>query len=121
VPFRRLLTALVGRVSGARGAVFCDAEGESVALVIRDSLLSDYEMKVFGAQLAAVWLTVQTGARERGAGALLELQAGCAGGSLLCRALPDGYYVVLLVGRGVALAPAAFELRRAAAELAQEI
>jgi predicted regulator of Ras-like GTPase activity (Roadblock/LC7/MglB family) len=116
-----MLTALLGRVPGARGAVFCDVEGESVAQVVRDSLLSEYEMKVFGAQIAALWLTAQTGARERGAGAVLELQAGCAKGSLLCRALPEGYYVVLLVGRGAPLAPAAFELRAAAAEMAREI
>lgn len=116
-----MLTALVGRVPGARGAVFCDVEGESVELVVRDSDLGEYEMKVVGAQMAAVWLSVQTGARERGAGVLLELQAGCAEGSLLCRALPDGYYVVLLVGRGSPLAPAAFELRSVAAEMAREI
>jgi predicted regulator of Ras-like GTPase activity (Roadblock/LC7/MglB family) len=116
-----MLTALVGRVPGARGAVFCDFEGESVELVIRDSALSEYEMKVFGAQVAAVWLSVQTGAREHGAGGLLELRARCDAGSLLCRALPEGYYVVLLLGRGAPLAPAAFALRSAAMEIAREI
>ena len=52
-----------------------------------------------------MWLSVQTGARERGAGALLELRTGCEGGTLLCRALPDGYYVVLLVSRGTPTGP----------------
>jgi len=116
-----MLTTLVGRVPGARGAVFCDFEGESVELVVRDSGLSEYEMKVFGAQVAAVWLSVQTGAREHGAGALLELRTACDGGALLCQALPDGYYVVLLVSRGAPLAPAAFALRSAAVEIAREI
>jgi len=116
-----MLTALVGRVPGARGAIFCDHEGESVELVVRDSALSEYEMKVFGAQLAAVWLSVQGSAGERGAGPLLELQAGCAAGSLICRSLPEGYYVVLLIGRGAPLSAAAFELRNAAKEIAREI
>jgi hypothetical protein len=116
-----MLTSLVGRVPGARGAVFCDREGEAVELVVSDTAISEYEMKVFGAQLAAPWLAVQAGAAERGAGGLLELQAGCAAGSLLCCALPEGYYVVLLVGRGSPASPAAFQLRSAAAEIAQEI
>jgi hypothetical protein len=121
VPFRRMLTALVERVAGARGAVLCDREGESVELVIGDPALSPYEMRVFGAQLAAVSLAVQEAGRERGAGALLELAAGCAAGSLLCRTLPEGYYVVLLVGRGAPRATASFELGSAAAEMAPEI
>jgi hypothetical protein len=116
-----MLTALLGRVPGSRGAVFCDHEGESVELVIGDDALSEYEMKVYGAQLAAPWLSVRETAHERGAGALLELEASCGAGSLLCRSLPDGYYVVLLIGRGARRAPASFQLRSAAEEIAREI
>ena len=116
-----MLTALVGRLPGARGAVFCDHEGESVELVVHDSAISEYEMKVFGAQLASPWLTVQASARERGAGTLLELQAGCARGSLLCRSLPEGYDLVLLIGPGAPLSRAAFELRASAVQIAAEI
>ena len=116
-----MLTALVARVPGARGAIFCDREGESIELVIRDSALSEYDMKVFGAQVAAPWTAIDASTRERGAGALQEMQAGCVAGSLLCRSLPEGYYVVLLIGPGAPRAAAAFELRAAAAELALEI
>jgi len=116
-----MLTTLVDRVPQARGAVFCDHEGESVEVVIRDSSLPEYEMKVAGAQLAAVWLSLQESARKCGAGALLELQVGCAAGSLVTRSLPDGYYVVLLVGRGGLGASAAFALRSAAREIAAEL
>lgn len=101
--------------------MFCDHEGESVELVVGDAALSEYELKVYGAQMAAPWLSLQESARDRGAGALLELQAGCAGGSLLCRSLPDGYYVVLLLGRGAPLSRAAFELREAAVLIAREL
>jgi predicted regulator of Ras-like GTPase activity (Roadblock/LC7/MglB family) len=116
-----MLTTLVERAPGARGAVFCDSEGESVELVLRDPELSEYDMKVFGAQLAAVWLGLQTSAKERGAGALVELRVRCAAGSLICRSLPDGYYVVLLIGRGAATASAAFELRAIAAQIASAL
>ena len=118
VPFRRILTSLVERALGARGAVFCDHEGESVELVIRDPELSEYDMKVFGAQLASIWMGLQTDSKERGAGAVIELRVACGEGNLLCRALPDGYYLVLLVGRGTPSAYAAFALQATALEIA---
>ena len=116
-----MLTSLVERVSGARGAVFCDHEGESVEVVIRDAALSEYEMKVVGAQLASVWADLTASARERGAGAIIELRLGCSAGTLLWRSLPEGYYVVLLIGMGVPGAPAAFALSAAAADIATEL
>jgi hypothetical protein len=99
----------------------CDREGESVDLVIRDSTLPEYEMKVAGAQLAAVWLNLHDALTGCGAGTLLELQIACAGGTLVARSLPDGYYVVLLVGRGGSGASASFALRSAATRIAAEI
>jgi hypothetical protein len=121
VPFRRVLTTLVERAPGARGAIFCDHEGESVELVVRDGGLSEYDMKVFGAQLAAAWLSLQDNSSESGAGGILELRLWCAEGTLLCRSLREGYYVVLLVAKGAPSAPAAFMLGRAAAEMAEQI
>jgi len=75
----------------------------------------------FGAQLAAVWMDLSTTARERGMGTLAEIRVVCARGTVLCRSLPDGYYVALLVGSGSPSAFAAFALRRAAAEIASAI
>jgi predicted regulator of Ras-like GTPase activity (Roadblock/LC7/MglB family) len=116
-----MLTTLVERVPGSRGAVFCDHEGESVAQVVRDGALSEYDMKVFGAQIAALWLSLQERTRECGAGSPVELRVVSAGGVLLCRTLPDGYYVVLLTGPKSSGGQAAFELRAAAAEIAREL
>jgi len=118
VPFRRILTSLLERTRGARGVVFCDHEGESVELVLRDDSLSEYEMKVFGAQLAAIWLSLQSAASDSGAGPVQELQVSCASGTLLCRALPEGYYVVLLIGPGSPASSAGAALRASALELA---
>ena len=86
--------------------------------MIRDPELSEYDMKVFGAQLASIWMGLQTDSKERGAGAVIELRVGCGEGNLLCRALPDGYYLVLLVGRGTPSASAAFALQATALEIA---
>lgn len=115
-----MLSCLVERAPGARGAVFCDFEGEFVELVVRDPSLSEYDMKVFGAQMAAAWLSLQTDSTEAGAGGIEELRLGCAAGTLLCRSLRDGYYVVLVVAPGAPSAHAAFELRHAAAEIAAQ-
>lgn len=119
--FQRTLSSLVERAPGARGAVFCDYEGEFVDLVVRDPTLSAYDMRIFGAQLAAAWLTLQNNSSQRGAGGMVEMRLGCAGGTLLCRALRDGYYVVLLIAQGTPSAVAAFELQHAALEIAAQL
>jgi predicted regulator of Ras-like GTPase activity (Roadblock/LC7/MglB family) len=121
VAFRRTLGSLVERTKGARGAVFCDCEGEFVELVTADPQLSDYDMRVFGAQVAAAWLNLHNGASERGAGGIVEMKIHCAQGTLLCRNLRDGYYLVLLLARGFPSSAAAFELKLAAAEVASEL
>ncbi|HUJ27975.1 MAG TPA: hypothetical protein VLW85_18265, partial [Myxococcales bacterium] len=59
MPFRRMLDELLAQAPGARGAVFCDFEGEFVELVIRDPALTDYDMKVYGAHMAAAWMNLQ--------------------------------------------------------------
>jgi hypothetical protein len=51
----------------------------------------------------------------------MELKIGCDGGALLCRALRDGYYLVLLLEHGAATGPAAFEMRRVAEAVAREL
>jgi hypothetical protein len=121
VPFQPVLSALLDRAEGARGAVLCDYEGEFVELVVRDPDVSEYEMKVFGAQMAAAWSSLQESATEHGAGGIVEMRITCAGGTLLCRALRDGYYVVLLLRSGVPQSTAAFLLRNTASALSAEL
>jgi hypothetical protein len=116
-----MLSALIERAAGARGAVLCDYEGEFIELVVRDPNVSEYEMKVFGAQIAAAWSSLHAGSTEHGAGGIVEMRIGCAGGTLLCRSLRDGYYLVLLLQSGSPPAPAAFLLRDAASALAAEL
>ena len=121
VPFQPVLSALLDRAAGARGAVLCDYEGEFVELVVRDPAVSEYDMKVFGAQMAAAWSSLQQSSSEHGSGSVVELGVACAGGTLLCRALRDGYYVVLLLRSGSPQSSAAFFLRDTASALAAEL
>jgi predicted regulator of Ras-like GTPase activity (Roadblock/LC7/MglB family) len=121
MPFRRILSSLIERAPGARGAIFCDYEGEFVDLALSDPQLSEYELKVFGAQMAAAWINLHDGATTRGAGGIEEMRLGCEGGTLLCRALPDGYYVVLVLQPRSPSGAASFELARSSRELAAEL
>jgi hypothetical protein len=121
VSFRPALRDLVLRAPGARGAVFCDGEGESVDLVVAEPQpagcdgLSAHDLRLTGAQVASAWLHLHTGSVERGAGRAVELQLRCDKGSLLCRVLREDYYLVLLLAPGrPPAAAAAFALREAA-------
>lgn len=122
-----MLTGLVERAPGARGAVFCDPEGEFVALHIRDpqpdgcGVLTHYDMRVFGAHLAAVWLELEGRGPDQGVGGMVELKLSCDGGTMLLRALRDGYYLLLLCAPGAQTGAAAFVLAETALQVAQEI
>ena len=125
--FRPALQELVLRAPGARGAVFCDGEGESVELVVAESSpagcqgLTPDDLKLTGAQVASAWLHLHTGSLERGAGSAVELQLRCDKGSLLCRVLREDYYLVLVLAPGNPPAAAAFALREAAARVVADL
>jgi hypothetical protein len=127
VPFRALLAELVDRTPGARGAIFCDFEGESVELALAEppppgfEPLTVYDMKICGAQLAAVWIQLDERSRQQSAGPLLELQLGAPRGTLHCCTVKDGYYLTLLTAPGKASGPATRALRRIAVRFAEEM
>jgi hypothetical protein len=106
VPFRALLEKLVAATRGARGAIFCDLEGESIDLFVARPQpagcgeLTEFDLKICGAQVAAPLLGVGEVAAEASAGAPREVRVLCAQGTLLCRVISDGYYVVLLLAPG---------------------
>ena len=127
--FRHMLARLTGRVPQARGAIFCDYEGESVEWALAavpppgNASLSEYELKLCGAQVAASWLLLGERTLQAGGGQVHELELRASHGTLIARAVDEGYYVVLL------LAPNARELtsrarvalRETARELAAEM
>jgi hypothetical protein len=126
--FQPALQQLVARSPGARGAVLCDLQGEFVELWRAEQPprgcgeLSQYELQIVGAQLASAWLNLETGSVQRGAGSAVEMRLRCEAGTLLCRVLRDGYYLVLLLAPGRPSAgPASFALREAAEQVLAEL
>jgi len=122
-----MLTDLLARIPRARGAIFCDHEGESVEWALPGAppsgmaQLSEYELKLCGAQLAAAWLLFEERSQEHGGGAIRELQLGTSLGTLLAQAVAEGYYAVLLIAPGRGASRAIYELRETAAHLASEM
>lgn len=127
MPFRALLAELVANAPGARGAIFCDYEGENVDLAVADPQpprcgpLSVYDLKVCGAQFAAVWLLLQERNQTQGAGSLCELRVRAEHGTLLCRSVKDGYYVTLLLSPSSSATGAGLSLARIALRFADEM
>jgi hypothetical protein len=128
--FRSMLAQLLVSVPQARAAVFCDHEGEAVDWDAKSpppegaSPLTEYDVKICGAQLAAAWLLIDERGKEEGAGGVRELQLRAAQGTLLCQAVQDGYYLVLVLGPRPATALtalAARSLRAAALAFAREM
>ena len=118
VSFAALLAELIASASGARGAVFCGHDGEFVDLSLAkpqprgSGELTDYDLKVIGAHLAAPWLRLQEGSSNGGAGVPLEMRMRCKAGTLLCARLPEGYYLVLLLAPSAQASRASFALLR---------
>ena len=127
VPFRGLLDRLVRSTRGARGAIFCDYEGEAVASCIAVppppgcAPLGDYDVKICGAQMAAPMLALFDQERAATLGRLVELRMLCAHGTLACHALPEGYYLVLLLAPGSHTFDAGFRLRETSALVAAQM
>jgi predicted regulator of Ras-like GTPase activity (Roadblock/LC7/MglB family) len=119
MPFNYLLTNLLVDVPQAVGAIFVDSEGEAVEWVTRHD--DPFDLKVEGAyhgifmrRLEQLTANVDTG----------EIDSFVIEGSrlvTLTQALPDGYYVVLVVDRSGSRAYALHRLRRAAEVIASEI
>jgi hypothetical protein len=125
VSFAALLRDLVGSAKGARGAVFCGQDGEFVDLLVAQpqpsgcGALTDYDLKVIGAHLAAPWLRLQDA--NGGAGGALEMWMRCNDGTLLCARLPEGYYLVLLLAPTAQVSRAFVALRRSAERLSEHL
>ena len=127
MPFRELLGALVAGVPGARGAIFCDYEGESVDLFVAAPQppgcgpLSVYDLKLCGAQLTAVWTMLQECSKANGAGRLDALRLAAEHGTLLCHAAKQGYYVTLLLAPRAQASMAAVAVAELARRFAEEM
>jgi hypothetical protein len=117
MPFHYLLTNLLVDVPSAIGAIFLDPEGEAVEWVSRHD--DPYQLKIEGAYQGIFKRKL-----EALAGDLGGLRAYAIEGEhlvALTHALPQGYYVVLVLDRSGSRAHAMHHLRRTARVLAREI
>ncbi len=119
MPFNYLLTNLLVDVPQAVGAIFIDPEGEAVEWVTRHG--DPFDPKVEGAYPSIFMRQLENISTSAKAGAINSLVLEGSRLVTLTQALPDGYYVVLVVDRNGSRAQALHRLRRAAKVIAQEI
>jgi len=119
MPFNYLLTNLLVDVPQALGAIFVDPEGEAVELVTRHG--DPFDLKVEGAYHSIFLRQLDALAASANAGTIDSFVLEGTHLTTLTQALPDGYYVVLVVDRSASRAQALERLRRAAQVFAEEI
>jgi len=117
MPFNYLLTNLLVDVPFAIGAILLDDEGEAVEWVTRHG--DPYDLKVEGAYHSIFIRQLSEVVVEHGPVDAYVLQGEHL--VALTQALPDGYYVVLVVERSGSRALALYFLRRTATVLAREL
>jgi hypothetical protein len=120
MPFHYLLTNLLADVPDAIGAIFLDPEGEAVEWVSQRSC-DPYELKVEGAYHSIFKRQLEEASRSAEVGPVRSYIFAGRNLMTLTQALPDGYYVLLVVRRSCSPAIASYHLRRAARALAHEL
>lgn len=117
--FSYLLTNLLVDVPQALGAIFVDSEGEAVEWVTRYG--DPFDLKVEGAYHGVFLRQLESAIAGADAGSISSVVLEGSRLVTLTQALPDGYYVVLVVDRRGSRAQALHRLRRAARVFAEEI
>ncbi len=112
-PFAAILRRLVARVPGAYAAALVDQEGETVDYT---GLLGSFELRVAAAE---VRLALDVIGRAT-AGATSWMIVRGERGSIVCRMLPDGYAVVVLLRRRAGFAASRRAYAVCERELAEE-
>jgi len=119
MPFNYLLTNLLVDVPSAVGAIFLDNDGEAIEWVTRHD--DPFELKVEGAYQSIFIRQLRDLLRAMSAGKIESYTMTSKNLVSLTQALPDGYYVVLVIDRSEAQARARYHLRRTARVLAREL
>jgi predicted regulator of Ras-like GTPase activity (Roadblock/LC7/MglB family) len=119
MPFNYLLTNLLVDVPQAVGAIFVDPEGEAVECVTCHN--NPFDIKVEGAYHSIFMRQLEQLTTSIDAGSIDSFVIEGSRLVTLTQALPDGYYVVLVVDRSGSRAHALHRLRRAAEVIAKEI
>ncbi len=99
--FSRILEELLGRIPGAQGTVLVDNEGESVDYA---GWADTFELRVCAAHWKIVLNEVNT---QPSLGKARSLVVRSTKRSFFCHVLPDGYALVVLLGRRAGFAASA--------------
>jgi len=118
MPFKNLLQEMLDRLPGARGAIIADWEGEAVDQVAR---IDDFEIKVLGAHKGIILSRLREALQRLDGGELEEVLIQYQNAKVLIVPLNEDYFLVLTIDTHEMVGKAAFELRRCAARLRQEI
>jgi len=119
MPFNYLLTNLLVDVPSAVGAIFLDPEGEAVDWVTRHG--DPFDLKVEGAYHSIFKRRLDSVAAGAQIGPIQSYVSRASTITSLTHALPDGYYLVLVLDRPGSTGQALYQLRRAATIVAREI
>ena len=119
MPFNYLLTNLLVDVPSAVGAIFLDPEGEAVDWVTRSG--DPYDLKVEGAYHSIFKRRLDRIGSTTSIGPVNHYVVRGRSVMSLTHALPDGYYLVLVLDRPGFTGQALYQLRRAASVVAREI
>lgn len=96
--FQRILHELVISTTGAIGAVFLDASGETVELISERPLeADDHDLKVLGAYQGIFLMSLRESCARLAIGNPLRFKVEFARATALSCDLKDGYYLVLLL------------------------
>jgi predicted regulator of Ras-like GTPase activity (Roadblock/LC7/MglB family) len=117
--FSYLLTNLLVDVPQAVGAIFVDPEGEAVEWVTRHG--DPFDLKVEGAYHSIFLRRLDSLTASADAGSISSVVLEGSRLVTLTQALPDGYYVVLVVDRKGSPAQALYHLRHAARAFAEQL
>ena len=100
MPYQTFLEELVRLTPGADAALMLDAEGE---VVFETGRRDDRHRLIAAYQGIALIIAQRTSSRYAG-GAVSLIVCRYSGGSLILRALKDGYYLVMMLSAGAPLA-----------------
>ena len=119
MPFNYLLTNLLVDVPAAVGAIFLDGEGEAVDWVTRHE--DPFDLKVEGAFHSIFKRRLDQVGSSTSTGAVKHYVVVGTTMTSLTHALPDGYYLVLVLDRPGFTGRALHYLRQAALIVAREL
>ena len=119
--FKDILQTVLQVQPQTLAGIFCDEEGEMVAMTMQpEARLDPFELKVRAAS-AAVWVQRLTRVQSSANDALPDMSLRFARYQVVIKALPRDYYLLFLARRRVPVAQLRMLLRRAARACAAEM